>query len=45
VWARELQALAEKRPLKQWVYDRDQLSISRGELWEQRSQAQLMEQR
>jgi 5,5'-dehydrodivanillate O-demethylase len=41
VWARELQALAEKRPLKRWVYDREALSISRGELWEEQSRIQL----
>ena len=41
VWARELQALAEGRPLKHWAYDREALSISRGELWEKQSQEQL----
>jgi 5,5'-dehydrodivanillate O-demethylase len=41
LWARELRALAEKRPLKQWHYDRDALSISRGELWEEQSRIQL----
>ena len=42
IWARELRALAENRPLKQWAYDREALSISRGELWEKQSREQLM---
>jgi 5,5'-dehydrodivanillate O-demethylase len=41
IWARELRALSEKRPLKQWHYDREALSISRGELWEEQSRIQL----
>ena len=41
IWARELRALAEKRPLKQWRYDNKALSISRGELWEEKSRMQL----
>ena len=41
IWARELRALAEKRPLKQWRYDGKALSISRGELWEEKSRMQL----
>jgi 5,5'-dehydrodivanillate O-demethylase oxygenase subunit len=35
IWARELQAMKEGRPLKQWVYDRRALDLSRGEKWEQ----------
>lgn len=34
LWARELKALAEGRPLKVWRYDAEELSTSRGELWE-----------
>jgi 5,5'-dehydrodivanillate O-demethylase len=41
IWARELRALAENRPLKQWRYDDKALSISRGELWEEKSRMQL----
>jgi 5,5'-dehydrodivanillate O-demethylase len=35
MWARELRALAEGKPLTQWVYDVNDLNTSRGELWEQ----------
>jgi 5,5'-dehydrodivanillate O-demethylase len=40
-WARELRALAEGTPLKQWHYDPEQLPLSRGELWEERRTAQV----
>lgn len=36
VWARELKALEEGRPLTRWTYDRKALEISRGEVWEQK---------
>ena len=34
IWARELRAFAEGKPLKQWRYDAEELAISRGEKWE-----------
>jgi 5,5'-dehydrodivanillate O-demethylase len=34
MWARELHNLEEGQPLKQWIYDRAALEVSRGELWE-----------
>jgi 5,5'-dehydrodivanillate O-demethylase len=40
IWARELQALAEGRPLKQWTYNADELNTSRGEVWEEQYKAQ-----
>jgi 5,5'-dehydrodivanillate O-demethylase len=39
IWARELRALAERGRLKQWIYDAEELDISRGELWERRYKA------
>ena len=40
-WARELKALAEGTPLKQWVYDPAKLPLSRGDLWEERRANQV----
>jgi 5,5'-dehydrodivanillate O-demethylase len=34
IWARELRALAERRRLKRWTYNAEELDISRGKLWE-----------
>ena len=34
VWARELEALAEERACKRWVYDDDALGVTRGEVSE-----------
>ncbi len=41
VWSRELNSLAEGRPLKQWRYDPEELCISRGEKWEERRAVQM----
>jgi 5,5'-dehydrodivanillate O-demethylase len=41
LWARELEALAKGKPLKDWVYDLEELSISRGALWEEQREAQI----
>lgn len=41
LWARELKALAEGGPLKQWHYDPKELAICRGELWEERREKQM----
>jgi 5,5'-dehydrodivanillate O-demethylase len=41
LWARELEALAKGKPLKDWVYDLEELSITRGELWEEQREAQI----
>jgi 5,5'-dehydrodivanillate O-demethylase len=41
--ARELLALEEGKPLKQWRYDREALDISRGELWERELKVKLGE--
>jgi 5,5'-dehydrodivanillate O-demethylase oxygenase subunit len=41
IWAREIKALAEKRPLKSWVYERSALDISRGEVWEMQLEVSL----
>lgn len=43
IWAREIKALAEKRPLKSWVYERSALDISRGEVWEKQLEVSLAE--
>jgi 5,5'-dehydrodivanillate O-demethylase len=36
LWTRELQAMEDGKPLKQWQYDLAQLDISRGEKWEEK---------
>ncbi len=36
IWTRELTALQRGEPLKAWVYNPKELSISRGERWERR---------
>jgi 5,5'-dehydrodivanillate O-demethylase oxygenase subunit len=40
IWTRELRAFKAGRPLKKWIYDPQQLSISRGERWEDRYRVQ-----
>ena len=41
LWARELEALAKGKPLKDWGYNREELSITRGELWEEQRTTQM----
>lgn len=41
LWARELKALAEGKPLKDWQYDAEKLAICRGEKWEERREGQM----
>ncbi|MCZ6740722.1 MAG: hypothetical protein O7D27_01040 [Alphaproteobacteria bacterium] len=41
IWARELEALAKGKPLKDWSYDLEELSITRGELWEEQRTTQM----
>lgn len=41
LWARELKALAEGQPLKQWRYDPKELEIRRGEIWEEKRESQM----
>ena len=41
LWARELKALAKGKPLKDWRYDQEELSITRGEIWEEERTTQM----
>ena len=41
LWARELKALSEDKPLKSWRYDAEELAICRGEKWEERRDSQM----
>jgi 5,5'-dehydrodivanillate O-demethylase len=41
LWARELKALSEGKPLKPWSYDAEKLAICRGEKWEERRDGQM----
>ena len=41
LWARELEALAKGKALKDWQYDPEALSITRGELWEEQRKGQI----
>ena len=41
LWARELKALAEGKPLKPWHYDPKELEICRGEIWEEKRADQM----